>query len=348
MELSKESLRAIMFYNWKRGMNSEQMATEMCETLGWTCVTARTCRNWISKFEKGNFNLEDKERCGRPSNDNLDDQIEAVIKNDKHASSREIAEVLGVHYSTICRHLQTMGKRYLVNTWVPHQLTDANKTNRINICQQLLGMYQRDDFLNRIITVDESWIYWDNVGHGKLNRSWRGSGDEPTFATRHSSMTTRKHMITVFWDSKGVLLMNVLPVKTSFNSDYYCNLLDKLKQAVQSQRRRLIDGGFHNIHFLHDNARPHKSIQSTQKLNSLGFTIIPHPPYSPDISPSDYYLFSPLKSALHGRNFENQDEIQASIQEWINQKPRDFFRKAFSDLPYRWQKIIDNQGNYFV
>lgn len=348
MNLSQENLRAIMFYNWKRGLNSEKMAAEMCETLGSNVVTSRTCRNWITKFESGNEKLQDAERSGRPSNDFLNDEIEEFIRNDKHASSREIAEVLDVHHSTICRHLRDMGKEYLVNIWVPHQLSDANKTNRINTCQQLLRMHQHDDFLCRIVTVDECWVYWDNIGRGKKNRSWRGSGDEPTFATRQSNMTTRKHMITVFWDSKGVLLMNVLPANTSFNSDYYCNLLDELKLAIQAQRRRLIDGGFHNIHFLHDNARPHKSNQSTQKLHDLGFTILPHPPYSPDISPSDYYLFSPLKSALNGRNFENAAEIQTVIQDWINGKPREFFRKAFTDLPERWKKIIDNNGNYFV
>ena len=53
MNLSQENLRAIMFYNWKRGLNSEKMAAEMCETLGSNVVTSRTCRNWITKFESG-------------------------------------------------------------------------------------------------------------------------------------------------------------------------------------------------------------------------------------------------------------------------------------------------------
>ena len=101
--------------------------------------------------------------------------------------SREIGTELNVDHSTICRHLKTMGKHYLVNKWVPHKLSEANKENRVAVCQRLLDMYNQNNFLNKIITVDESWIYWGNIGHGKLNRSWRGTGDEPTFTPKSTA-----------------------------------------------------------------------------------------------------------------------------------------------------------------
>ena len=138
--------------------------------------------------------------------------------------------------------------------------------------------------------------------------------------------------------------MDVLPRNMSFNSQYYCSLLDRLKGAIRDQRRRRC----HDFHYHQDNARPHKSNESITKLQELGFTILPHPAYSPDIAPSDYYLFAPMKSALAGRNFENAEEIQNCITNWLNTKQQAFFSKAFQELPNRWQKVIDCNGDYFV
>ena len=70
--------------------------------------------------------------------------------------------------------------------------------------------------------------------------------------------------------------------------------------------------------------------------------------YSPDLSPSDYYLFSPLKAGLKGRNFASKEDIDMAIQTWIDNKPIEFFRKGIHSLSNRWQQCIDAEGNYFT
>ena len=86
---------------------------------------------------------------------------------------------VGYSHDTVWRHLVAMGHRFLVNTWVPHTLSEENRTVRVRICNELLRMHKTNDFLHQLITVDEIWIYWNNVGHGGLNRSWTGRGDVP-------------------------------------------------------------------------------------------------------------------------------------------------------------------------
>ena len=98
--------------------------------------------------------------------------------------------------------------------------------------------------------------------------------------------------------------MDILPQGTTITAYVYCFVT-----AIQQKRRRILGGGFHQIHYLHDNARPHTAAKSVQKLTDIGFTVLPHPPYSPDLAPSDFYLFSPLKSAIRGRDFNEADEI---------------------------------------
>jgi len=57
--------------------------------------------------------------------------------------------------------------------------------------------------------------------------------------------------------------------------------------------------------FHHDNARPHTSKMTLDKLKELKWEILLHPPYSPDIAPSDYHLFRFLQNDLNDKNFDS-------------------------------------------
>ena len=127
----------------------------------------------------------------------------------------------------------------------------------------------------------------------------------------------------------------------------YCQQLDKLVEAIREKRRRLLSDQPSNIHFLQDNARPHTAHASVTKLASIGFTLLPHPPYSPDISPSDYYLFAPMKAALRGKTYSNANDLQRDLETWVESKSREFFATAFDKLPGRWRKCIEAGGDYF-
>jgi histone-lysine N-methyltransferase SETMAR len=275
----------------------------------------------------------------------IDEQILAHLETTKYCTTRFIATELGVSRETIREHLIAMGKRYLCNRWIPHRLTEEQMANREGICNELLNRYAANDFLCQLVTMDEVWIYWDNDGSCH-HRSWRGDGDVPDVEVRRV-LTTRKHLMSVFWDCKGVLLMEVLPQGQTINADRYCNQLDHLVLAIQQKRRRLLGGGYHQIHYLHDNARPHTAAKSVQKLRDIGFSVLPHPPYSPDLAPSDFYLFSALKSAIRGRNYSSAEEIQEVLDAWIESKPRNFFADGIRKLPGRWEKCVAHHGDYF-
>jgi histone-lysine N-methyltransferase SETMAR len=203
-------------------------------------------------------------------------------------------------------------------------------------------MYSANNFLPRLITVDETWVYWENSAHS--HKSWRRRKDAPATEVR-PNLTTKKHLLTVFWDCKGVILMDVLPSGVTMTAIYYCDLLDKLKNAIEeNRRRRTTDGAFY---LLQDNARPHTAILTSQKLQQLGLHVLPHPPYSPDLAPSDYYLFSPLKSTLRDQNFNSAVAVQQKIQEWLDTKEPAFFANGINKLPGRWERCVECHGDYF-
>jgi [histone H3]-lysine36 N-dimethyltransferase SETMAR len=335
MELKRQDLRKFIYYGWMRDLNAPAIANEMCQTLGDNIITSRTCQSWISKFNEGNFDTLDEERDGRPSIEGVDVIIEECLIEDPRATCSEIASYTECSIATVWRHMKALGKKYLANKWVPHKLSEENKANRLRISGENLQKLHSNHFLNQLITVDEIWIFWDNEGckPGSHNRSWRGSGDDAPLVCKQTSMTTRKHLAIIFWDAKGILLYKTLPKNTSITAAVYCEALDELKLALQEKRRRIAEFGLNNFHFLHDNARPHTALVTQEKLASLGLIVLPHPPYSPDLSPSDYYLFSPLKAGFKGRNYATKEDIDIAIQTWVDEKPVDFFSKRYPFAP---------------
>ena len=63
---------------------------------------------------------------------------------------------------------------------------------------------------------------------------------------------------------------------------------------------------------LHDNARPHVGNIVTELLHQYEWEVLPHAPYSPDMSPPDYDLFPKLKEPMHGRRFFTLEELSAA------------------------------------
>lgn len=344
MDFNRQDIRKLIYFFWKRRLSPAKIAEEINSTLGAETTNERTCRRWVAQFNEENFDVTDKERSGRPPLD-LDIQIQHHLDTEKYATTRSMALAMDVSHVTIQQRLIQMGKRYLCNRWIPHRLTDEQKANRERICNELLDMYAANDFLGQLITMDEIWIYWENDG-SYHHKSWWGGGDVPNVEVRRT-LTPHKHLLSVFWDCKGVLLMDILPPGQTINAELYCQQLDRLIAAVQQKRRRLLNGGYHQIHYLHDNARPHTATKSVQKLREIGFTVLPHPPYSPDLAPSDFYLFSPLKSAIRGKNYRSAEEIQADLDLWVANKPRNFFADGIRKLPGRWEKCVSHHGDYF-
>lgn len=345
--MTRKNVRLLIYYSWMRRLNGAEMSREINEACGHNTVTVRTCQRWVQQFEEGNFELDDRERSGRPSlGAELDDAIQDYLKTFPRASSVEIATAMNVSQSTLWEHMKKIGLTNLACRWVPHELSAGNKETRIRICNELLVKYGTNNFLPRLITVDETWIVWRNEGTYKQTKCWAG-GDIPRVRNVSASITPDKTMAIFFWDSKGIIHWKLLQQGQTMTSEVYCELLDELKHSIEVKRRRSLDSANHGIHLLQDNARPHTSRVTTEKFRDLKLPCIPHPPYSPDLSPSDYYLFSSMKSYFSGNKFSNRNDVAASVNQWIDSKDENFFATGINMLPTRWRKCVEADGDYF-
>ena len=103
--------------------------------------------------------------------------------------------------------------------------------------------------------------------------------------------SVKKVMATVFWDTSGVLLVDLLPQKQTVKALRYCATLKKLKRAVWRKRPQLCND---QIIIQQDNARPHSALSTQETIKKLGWTVLTHPPYSLDLAPSDYHPFETI------------------------------------------------------
>ena len=146
-------------------------------------------------------------------------------------------------------------------------------------------------------------------------------------------------MATVFWDAKGVIMLDFLPKRSTITGVYYANLLDQLRTAIHEKRPGKLSKG---VLLQQDNARVHTCKVAMDAVERNGYELIPHAAYSPDLAPSDFFLFPNLKK-LH---FRFDEEVVTAVEEWVNGKDPDFFSSGLMALEHHWSKCITLEGNY--
>ena len=151
-------------------------------------------------------------------------------------------------------------------------------------------------------------------------------------------------MLTVFWVLQGPVLEHYQERGTTINSALYSEMLiDRLQSAIRRKRRGLLSK---DIVLLHDNVRPHTAVHTVETLRKLKFEVMAHPPYSPDLAPSDYHLFGPLKEALRGRRFTSDQEVNEEVRAWLAAQLKIFFSEDSRKLVKIWVMCVVNHPHH--
>jgi histone-lysine N-methyltransferase SETMAR len=145
---------------------------------------------------------------------------------------------------------------------------------------------------------------------------------------------------TVFWDCEGCILVDVLEKEKTINAAGYIQTLNKLRHALSERHPR------EKTVILQHDVRPHTARLTLQKIQKNGWKLLSHPPYSPDLAPSDYHLFRPLKDYLIGHNYENDEAIEEAVRSWLGGDGTDFCRRGIFKILQRWQKCTDRDGDF--
>ena len=134
-------------------------------------------------------------------------------------------------------------------------------------------------------------------------------------------------MATVFWDSEGVVLVDFLEGKKNVTGAYYVEVLRKLRAKLAEKRPGKLYCG---ILFHHDNAPAHSFRIVRDVLREIWWKLLPHPPNSPDLAPSDFF-FPKLKKHLKGVYFNDTNKAKQAAKTWLTKWLADYFKNG---IPY--------------
>ena len=158
-------------------------------------------------------------------------------------------------------------------------------------------------------------------------------------------MSTKKALYAIFFSGEGVAIK--VPVKKgkSITGKYYKDVvLKKLKKYYQKRRPAT---GFKHVRLLHDNAPAHTSAIVTAFLKKEKVTVLPHPPYSPDLAPCEFFLFPKLKAFLAERKYQSRQALGSAIHQYLITVPKSAYRDAFKKWIHRLKLCISRHGEYF-
>lgn len=326
-----------MFNLKKSAVEAHQMLKEAYSDHA---LSIRTCQFWFQRFKNSDFDINDREH-GKPPQKFEDAELQELLDEDDCQSQIQLADTLNVTQAAVSKRLHKMGKIQKEGKWVPYELTERQKERRKTTCEMLIERQEKKLFMHRIITGDEKWIYFDNP---KRKRSWTDPG-KPSTSTAKPNIHGKKALLCIWWDQRGILYYELLQPGETVTAVRYEQQLIKLSNELQAKRPEWANRHDKMI-LLHDNARPHVAKPVANVIKQLKWEVLPHPPYSPDIAPSDYHLFRSMAHGLSEQRFQNYNDVKKWLDEWIASKQDKFFYDGIHKLLKNWKSVVNNDGNY--
>ena len=267
--------------------------------------------------------------------------IKKILEDFPFSSLREIAKESKIPKTTVYRILRKdLGYVLKHLKWIPHLLTSSQKVSRINLSKSLLPVLHRasKSHYQLFMTGDESWFYL-NTDH---ETQWVPHSEKPSKRPK-KMIGTKKYMLIIFWNPLGFHLVKILPDGITFNDDYFITeILEPINEMTASLGEELRQNLI--LHF--DNARPHVSKKVMEYLKSHNMERAPQPPYSPDIAPSDFFLFGYVKGLLAGRSFQSADELFSAVMKILSEISEETLMRVFKEWEERLNQVTLLNGEY--
>ena len=159
---SKVEYRAVIRYLYLKGKTGKEIHGELADVYGSSAPPYAQVKFWVGEFKRGRTSLEDEAMSGRPldaTDEEMCKKVRDLVYSDRRIQVEEIAQALDISHgnvSTILHDRLGMRKR-----WVPKSLSDEQMATRASVCSALLKRFRsKDEFLLRLVTVDETWVHY--------------------------------------------------------------------------------------------------------------------------------------------------------------------------------------------
>ncbi len=230
--------------------------------------------------------------------------------------------------------------------YVPHDIGPVQIACRQTVCDfwNRLSLTERRVF-QVAVTMDESWVYMYDPETKEQSKEWlRRHESRPQKPQR--TLATGKVMVVTFFDSLGLIYREFVHRPVTINQIVFRQIITRFDIACQNRRPRGTVRGRRFIHM--DNTSSHTAGLTLQHLRNLGWTVIPQPPYSPDLALNDFWLYPRVKRGLKGRKFRTTQDLEDAFDQEVANICLDEYRTCLlRKWPARWRKCLAHQGRYF-
>lgn len=346
MERTVEQRYAVKFC-FKLGKSASETLALIKQAYGDDALSRTRVFEWHKMFKEGRELVEDEHRVGRPTTARTEAQVakvKEVLDSDRRLTIALISEKTGLSVGTVHTIVtEDLAMRKVCAKLVPKVLSEEQKLSRVEISQEILDCVQEDpNFLDNVITGDETWVFQYDPETKRSSSEWH-TDESPRPKKARMSKSKIKTMLIVFFDRRGIVHKEFVPTGTTVNAAFYVQVLTRLRNRVTRVRPAIAK----NWQLHHDNAPCHGAIVVRQLLAKFGVATLPHPPYSPDLAPPDFFLFPRVKRQLKGQRFDSIEAAQAATTAALNSIPETDFQRAFDEWQTRRTKCIEAGGMYF-
>ena len=191
---SKVEYRAVIWYLYLKGKTGQKIHCEMTNVYGSSAPSYAQVKFWVGEFKRSRTSLEDETRSGRPSDatdEEMCNKVRDLVYSDRRIKVEKIANTLHFSHGSVSTTLHDhLGMHRLTVRWVPKSLSDEQMATRASIYSALLKRFRskEDDFLSRLVTVDETWAhYYEPENKAQSRQVGPGSPRPKKFKTQPSA-----------------------------------------------------------------------------------------------------------------------------------------------------------------
>ena len=239
--MEKVEYRAYIKTRTLLGISATEISKELESAHGTQAPKYSTVAKWTALFREGRIDLNDDPRSGRQITVHTAANIEFVrqiIEADPHSTFDDIIAQSSINRYTLGSIIHdSLRLRKLVSRWIPHDLSEKNRKERVEACQENLAKFKEGKWrLCDVITGDESWFYLRQIGHKSSNASWVKEGENVRTVVRRDRFEP-KTMFSIFFKTTGVLHIDCMEKGLTITSNYYVeNCLYPVLKEIIKQR----------------------------------------------------------------------------------------------------------------
>ena len=189
-----------------------------------------TVYKWHKRYREGRESLCDDAGRGRPKlvNSDIISRVNDIVNEDRRVSISEICDRTHLGYGTVQRILtDDLGMHRVSARWIPRMLSADDMTRRVAASTEFLRRYDRegDEFLRRIVTTDETWLFHYDPESKQQSSQWKRSSSPPPLKAKVVK-SAKKNMFIFFMDSEGMILSHAVPEGQTVTAAYYSKVTE--------------------------------------------------------------------------------------------------------------------------